>query len=261
MAATITIKHVATGLTTTLSNYYMTEFSDNISTSYNKVQTFGRMDPLVNYQGSTRDISVGLLFTLTDRAEHVRMHRIITKLQKMQYPVYENKANALTIQRPPLVEVTFGNLIRGNSGGALLCAMEGFSFTPKVGFTPEDSPYVRFGAPRGQQSNQGQKTDINQVGTADEIFFKEYSFAFKFTVLHQQPMGFAIDSSMRDRETDLGKDSSYSDKNMRFIGGYYFGSDVEELTAVGVQPAAASTGADDQHGAAEEADAVEGDSE
>ena len=261
MSATITIKHVATGLTTTLKNYYMTEFSDNISTKYNKVETFGRMDPLVNYQGSTRDISVGLSFTLTDRAEHVRMHRIITKLQKMQYPVYENKANALTIQRPPLVEVTFGNLIRGNSGGALLCAMEGFSFTPKVGFTPEDSPYVRFGAPRGQQKNdKNEKTDINQVGTKDEIFFKEYSFAFKFTVLHQQPMGFAIDSSMRDRETDLGKDSSYSDKNMRFIGGYYFGSDVEELEAVGVQPTAASTDADpaDPHADANAADALEG---
>jgi len=261
MAATITIKHVATGLTTTLSNYYMTEFADNISTSYNKVQTFGRMDPLVNYQGSTRDISLGLSFTLTDRAEHVRMHRIITKLQKMQYPVYENKANALTIQRPPLVEVTFGNLIRGNSGGALLCAMEGFSFTPKVGFTPEDSPYVRFGSPRGQQNAQGQQTEINQVGTADEIFFKEYSFAFKFTVLHQQPMGFAIDSSIRDRETDLGKDSSYSDKNMRFIGGYYFGSDVEELTAVGVQPAtapAAEGDAANPHAEADAADAVNG---
>ena len=259
MSATITIEHVATGLTTTLSNYYMTEFSDNISTKYNKVETFGRMDPLVNYQGSTRDISVGLLFTLTDRVEHVRMHRIITKLQKMQYPVYENKANALTIQRPPLVKVTFGNLIRGNGGGALLCAMEGFSFTPKVGFTPEDSPYVRFGAPRGQQNNQGQKTDINQVGTADEIFFKEYSFAFKFTVLHEEPMGFAIDSSMRDRETDLGKDSSYNDKNMRFIGGYYFGSDVEELEAVGVQPTAAPAPANNTanlHTNAAEAEAI-----
>ena len=98
------------------------------------------------------------------------------------------------------------------------------------------------------------------MGTKDEIFFKEYSFAFKFTVLHQQPMGFAIDSSMRDRETDLGKDSSYNDKNMRFIGGYYFGSDVEELTAVGVQPAAASTDTDpaNPHAEADAADAVNG---
>jgi len=57
----------------------------------------------------------------------------------------------------------------------------------------------------------------------------------------------------------LGKDSSYNDKNMRFIGGYYFGSDVEELAAVGVQPTAVPAPANNTanlHTNAAEAEAI-----
>ena len=56
----ITISHIPTNLYVKITNYFFTEFTDTIDTQYNSVQTFGRMDPIVNYQGATRKISLGI---------------------------------------------------------------------------------------------------------------------------------------------------------------------------------------------------------
>ena len=222
----ITITHVATGLQAIFENYYLTEFQDSIDTSYNKVSTFGRMDPIVNYQGSQRKISIG--FELQPENDDLNLkliHQQITILQKMQYPVYEKGANSLTIQRPPLVLVRLANLVRSGANTDLLCAMEGFAFTPKTGFTPEDSPLVRFGARPAGQPGGINKSDES---TGDVFYFQNYSFKFDLTVLHRSPVGFA-DSEDVTQITDLHS-NLYTDEfgdsaeNMRFLGGYYFGS-------------------------------------
>ena len=209
----LTITHVATGLHVTLKSYFFTEYSDSIDTKYNSVSTYGRMDPLVNYQGSTRKISLGIRVTPQGKhsASQRRLtHTAISRLQKMQYPVYEKGQNALTISRSPIVAVSLGNIIRDGDGKELICAMNGFAFTPNVGFTPEDSPLVRFGGPQSQIGKA--------KGSGDEIGFKNYNFRFDFTVLHRAPPGFATGIDVLDPDS-----GEHRDKDMKFLGGYAFG--------------------------------------
>ena len=208
----LTITHVATGLHVTLKSYFFTEYSDSIDTKYNSVSTYGRMDPLVNYQGSTRKISLGIRVTPQGKhsASQRRLtHTAISRLQKMQYPVYEKGQNALTIQRSPIVAVSLGNLIRDGDGKELICAMNGFAFTPNVGFTPEDSPLVRFGG----TSDPGQF-----AGSGDHIGFRNYNFRFDFTVLHRAPPGFATGIDVLDPDS-----GEHRDKDLKFLGGFAFG--------------------------------------
>ena len=209
----LTITHVATGLHVTLKSYFFTEYSDSIDTKYNSVSTYGRMDPLVNYQGSTRKISLGIKVTPQGKGAKMSrrlIHTAISRLQKMQYPVYEKGQNALTIQRSPIVAVSLGNLIRDGDGKELICAMNGFAFTPNVGFTPEDSPLVRFGGPQSQIGKA--------KGSGDEIGFKNYNFRFDFTVLHRAPPGFATGIDVLDPDS-----GEHRDKDLKFLGGFAFG--------------------------------------
>ena len=211
----LTIRHVATGLSVMFDRYFLTEFQDTIDTSYNSVSTFGRMDPIMNYQGSTRKISVGFEVTPTDDVQRTVVHKYASILQKMQYPVYERSENALTIQRPPIVVVRLGNLIRSGANKGLICALSGYGFTPKTGFTPEDSPYIRFGSKVEGSTPEQVETDI-----ADALLFTSYSFKFDLTVLHSLPVGFNSQATqISDPDTSL-----YNDPNMRFLGGYFFGN-------------------------------------
>ena len=226
VAAGLTIRHVATGLNVMFDKYFLTEFQDTIDTSYNSVSTFGRMDPIMNYQGTTRKISVGLQVTPTTEIERVAAHKYASILQKMQYPVYEGADNALTIQRPPIVVVSLGNLIRGGDNGGLICALSGYAFTPKVGFTPEDSPFIRFGA-----TTNGGEGSIEVQGTStDQVLFTNYSFKFDLTVLHSQPVGFHIKQGTKISDPDK---ALYKDPDMRFLGGYFFGNAPIKFTSPG----------------------------
>ena len=174
------------------------------------------MDPIVNYQGATRKISLGIKKVTTKSSQRKTTHKIISRLQKMQYPVYEKAQNALTIQRPPIVAVELANLIRDGNGQPLICAMNGFSFTPNAGFTPEDSPYIRFGKNNITNASTDESGKIDNSSRNDYIGFKSYNMKFDFTVLHQSPMGFQKGSEITDPDTVLTGD-------MKFLGGYAFG--------------------------------------
>ncbi len=228
----LTFVHVATGMKVQFSNYFLTEFQDSVSTQYNKVSTFGRMDPIVNFQGAQRKISLGILVKPPDNDIDLgSLHRKITRLQKMQYPVYESGDNALTIQRPPIVLARLANLIRGGDDKALLCAMEGFAFTPKAGFTPDSTPFMRFGA----QTDNAVAADAS---SSDKFYFQEYTFKFDLTVLHRFPVGFSrADSvqSISDPDLQNYKLGTGVDEKVRFLGGYYFGSHTDETATADVK--------------------------
>ena len=156
--------------------FQLVEFQDNFTTDYSTTQVFGRMDPIVNYKGTTRKITLGIRSSSADITQIIKVG-----MKKLQYPVYESApsgiTNALAIQRPPLVYVTFGSLIHGLAGDKtpLLCALTGFSNSPRVGLTPLDSPLVVFGA-------QG-----------DSVTFTETTFRFDLIPLHDKTPGFVGD--------------------------------------------------------------------
>jgi hypothetical protein len=184
MALSVVIQHVATGITCTMTNFKLTEFQDDLSTKYNTEEVFGRMDPIVTYQGTARKISLGLLFDpLPAATSHETVHGYVTKLMRMQYPVYENVNSATTLRSPPLVYVKFANYIRNGDGGALLCAMNGFGYTPKVGYQALDSPYVHFG-----------KDGLDISGKSDaQVEPTAITMKLDLTVLHDRSMGFEND--------------------------------------------------------------------
>lgn len=222
---TLFIQHVATGLVVFLQDYLMTEFQDTIDTKYNSVNAYGRMDPILNYQGSTRKISLGLQ-KLTPSDAYLGT---ISKLQKMQYPVYKKGSNALTIQRPPLVKVKFANLIKDGDGQYLLCAMNGFAFTPKAGFTPEDSPLVRFGKTQIKAPTGKKTTSFDKDPSKDIFNFMELSLKFDFTVLHRYPMGFSNDPQYSGiADPHLKSYQLNGDDKMKFLGGDRTGPVVDE---------------------------------
>jgi hypothetical protein len=247
------IQHVATGLSVKISKYGFTEFQDTIETKYNSVNAYGRMDPIVNYQGSTRKISLGIELLSgevgTGQTKASSIHKYITNLQKMQYPVYKKGSNALTIQRPPLVLVSLANIIRDGDGLALLCAMDGFAFTPNVGFTPENSPMIRWGGGGTQRSTPSTPAGTpaplpgginSNEGENDEFHFIRYNFRFNFTVLHRHPVGFTNDSEFQTI-TDEDTGQYHHDRSQRFMGGYRFGP-AKRSTAASAVVVAPTTG-------------------
>ena len=156
------------------------EFQDNYDPKYNITNTFGRMDPIVNYQGTSRKILVAIELT-QDSDGGLDIH---DKIKKLLYPTYDAAStipNALLIQRPPLVAVKMGSLIHSplDPTGFLLCVLESYTMTPGLGFTPLDSPLVRL------------STNPDNPITA----FQTYNFRFDFIPLHPVTPGFVEDSS------------------------------------------------------------------
>ena len=182
----IVVQHIATGRSVSLAGFALTEFSDTLTANWNKQEVYGRMDPIMNYQGTGRQISVGIQWKDADAAVMNAYISQITELMAFQYPTYASTTNALAIQSPPLVKVNFANLIsKGyqNTSVPLVCAMSGLAYTPQMGFTPEDSPMVRFGGASGD----GGIELIN--GTDATITPKTISLKFDLTVLHDHDIG------------------------------------------------------------------------
>ena len=182
----IVVQHIATGRSVILAGFALTEFSDTLTTSWNKQEVYGRMDPIMNYQGTGRQISVGIQWKSADADTMNTYIGLITELMAFQYPTYASTTNALTIQSPPLVKVNFANLIsKGyqNISEPLVCAMGGLAYTPQMGFTPEDSPMVRFGGASGDGGIQLTE------GTDASITPKTISLKFDLTVLHDEKIG------------------------------------------------------------------------
>ena len=131
----LTVQHVLSGNEVVFKNIKVTGFSDDITTNWNQETVYGRMDPIVTYQGTTRKISLNFdlgPFTLSDDRKRLALIKI-SRLMKFQYPSYEFVGNAHSISRPPILRVSMANYIRAGSGEGLLCYMDGMSYTPVDG--------------------------------------------------------------------------------------------------------------------------------
>ena len=93
----LVITHIATGHTVSFSNFALTEFSDSLSTSWNKQEVYGRMDPIMNYQGTGREISMGVSWKSANSDFMTARHKEITQLMSFQYPTYAETDNAMAV--------------------------------------------------------------------------------------------------------------------------------------------------------------------
>jgi hypothetical protein len=168
------ITHIASNKFVTFNHMKMRAFKDDFKTNYNSEQVFGRMDPIVTYQGTTRNITLGFDIGTHGKETMAKALAMATRLMQFQYPVYERPGNALSLSRPPLVYVEFGNYIRAGGGGPLLCAMQGFTYSPFDKHDRSYSPYV-----------------VKVNGAEPHLLPKRISFDMNFVVLHEQTPGWA----------------------------------------------------------------------
>ncbi len=184
----IKITHIATD--NSVSFYaFLNSFSDSFKGSYKTQNVYGRMDPIINYQGTTRKISFSFTvpaYSLEDSEENVSK---IQKLIQFQYPTY-NQATEVNAQgattktmnvsgmaSPPMCKVKFNNLIN-YYGEELYGYFDGVDFTP----TNESGYFI---------------SDDNR------IFPKEFKITLSFNVLHTSPLGW--DAATKKWGTNLEK--------------------------------------------------------
>jgi hypothetical protein len=173
--------HVATGTTVSFPAF-LTEYTDNYSVQWGNEQIFGRNDPVMPYQFTSRQMQVGfdvLSHDLDSAKVNLQKYTILTK---MLYPVYTAPLNAAnqslgrTIKAPPLIRIKFVNMIQSaNGNGSLLGCVEGFNYAP----------------------NQDPGFFVERNG---DIFPKHFNISFRFTPQHEDPLGW--DSETSDFLTD-----------------------------------------------------------
>jgi len=142
-------------------NAMLTNFSDKFSQNWEETAVYGRMDEILTFAGTIREINISFNVPAYSALEAFKNMEKISKLASFQYPGYEEHfssedwmfANANTISTPPLFKVKMGNLITlptaANVGSAksagLLCKMSGFEFNPvnEMGyFTPAKGAFL-----------------------------------------------------------------------------------------------------------------------
>ena len=237
MSITITVEHIATGRVVKLNDFALTEFSDSLTTNWNKQEVYGRMDPIMNYQGTGREISLGVAWKSLDESKLKGYMKKVTQLMSFQYPTYVDTDNALAIQSPPLLRVSFANLISKGIKGAsegLVCAMNGISYTPQVGFTPEDSPMIRYGG-TGTPTTDGSAASLVD-GSDTQIIPKSLSIKFKLTILHEHSLGWHFNGDNATYGWMGPANGAFGPRFIQSTWSHFSGS----------SPPAAATGAEDK---------------
>ncbi len=158
----IDISHVASGNKVSFGAF-LSSFSDSYKTNIKSQTVYGRMDPVVNYQNTTRTITLAFVVpssSIENAAEHLRR---ISLLIKFQYPSYSDAKVTSGIATPPICRLKFENLAT-EGGSALYGYFTGVDFSPV-----NESGYF--------------------VSDDKHIYPKEFKINLNFTVLHTKVLG------------------------------------------------------------------------
>lgn len=177
---------------------YIRDYSDDYRSEWSDEKVYGRMDPIVQFQGTTRVISLDWDVIASSIREGVLNHKKCSLLFAMLYPSYEPSSgvnsSATLINTSPLFKVKFGNLIQtgdskhGESVGVdaetngLVGTITGFTYKPdfEAGFFDEIGGSVNLHWLPGFESFQG---------TPGTMLPKIHSLSMEFTVLHTERLG------------------------------------------------------------------------
>ena len=186
----LTIKHIASGHKITFKTYKLLDFAESYDTSWNSESVFGRMDPIVTYQGTQRTINLSIRLGDATQAEMKDYLKACDALAKFQYPIYESSDNSLSLARPPLLEVSLANYIRSSTGGPLTCVMNGYKFDPSDGVTLKTAPRV---------------VKMTQEAGGDTVLLPmSVLLSFNLIVLHSQTPGYLLDKKGKASFNDPG---------------------------------------------------------
>lgn len=165
----ITFTSVATGQSVGFPAF-ITQFSDSYTVGWGGSTSFGRVDPIKNYQSTSRRINLG--FDVLAKSEETAKQNFanFSKLIQMLYPVYSDpvgsNTKSRTIKAAPLMRIKYANYLRSEvSSSGLLGCIGGFNFNPKF-----------------------QSGHIIDSATGDMIPLV-YDISFTFEPLHETPLG------------------------------------------------------------------------
>ena len=134
----IRIKHLATQKKTSFEGW-VTEFSDKFTSDWNEVAVYGRMDPLVTFRGTKRNISLSFDIVSDNRDRAIENLERVSQLITFLYPVYEQQGGTgdrrvgQTLKAAPLVSLQWTNLISNAFDGyPLVGYLGGVTYNPDV---------------------------------------------------------------------------------------------------------------------------------
>lgn len=169
------IQSVPTGVSVKFPAF-IERFSDSFNVSWGNEQSFGRVDPVMPYRSTTRQISLAITVLSPNKAMASENLKEYSKLIQMLYPSYsaplnEGNATGRTITAPPIMKIKLMNYIQSADGTDYLYgAMRGLKFDP-------DFRIGHF---------------IKQNG---ELIPKKFSISFTFTPQHATALGFSDDGA------------------------------------------------------------------
>lgn len=170
---------------------FITEFSDEFSSNWESEEIYGRMDPIRTFASTVRQISLAFDVVAASAEEARHNLKQLSMLAKFHYPSYdEGIASTTAINQAPLLRVKYMNWIckADNPDGSvetsgLLCASDGFSYTPDV----DDLTY-----------------ELNGM-----LYPKFVKVSLTLNVLHEHKLGWEAKSGLREGSQNFPYNSSY----------------------------------------------------
>jgi len=151
----------------------ITQFDDQFSSEWNSEQVYGRNDPIQTFRNTTRKISIGWDSPSYSYSDAKKNMAAASNLIRMLYPSYESRNSVSTINKAPIIKVSFRNLVQGYDGQALLVTLDGITFSPDL-----EAGWYDIAEPRD-------KFIIDH-----DLVPKLLKFSCTMTVLHQETIGF-----------------------------------------------------------------------
>jgi len=93
---------------------FITAFNETYTPNFNPTEVFGRTDPIQQYKGTTRNITLAWKLPAASESEAYENLGRVQKLLQMLYPSYLDLSNALTLSEAPLVRLKVMNLLIRN---------------------------------------------------------------------------------------------------------------------------------------------------
>ena len=174
----IEIYHIPSG-ESIVFKAYIDDFQDKYDSTWNDADVYGRMDPIRQFAGTKRVISLDWIVPSYSVEEAKFHHKKCALLFSMLYPNYDanggGQSSATQISTAPVFKVKFGNLIQDptSPGGdaedsGLVGAISGFTYAPNI--------------------EAGFVDDISGGGYGN-LFPKEVKLSMEYTVFHTHALG------------------------------------------------------------------------
>ena len=178
---------------------FITAFSDTYSPNFNAVEVFGRTDPIQQYKGTSRTITLAFKVPAASESEAFENLGRAGKLIQMLYPSYASVSNALTLSEAPLVRLKVMNLLSKGHGEAQTSSETFPQFYSKYKSTAAPDQGI-LGAITSCTVNHGlesegafskiDETGEEPTGVPNTILPKLIEINVSFTPIHEETIGF-----------------------------------------------------------------------